>query len=461
METERPFSVLVVDDEENLRHLLRVILEREGLSVHEAVDGKAALALLEAQPDTALVLCDIRMPNMDGLSFLSALKERGAEVPVVMMSAYGSTDTAIAALELGAFDYIAKPFRAGEIRACVERVQERADLRAENLRLRTHVERGPGGFLGASPAARAVLDLVRQVADYPTTVLVTGESGTGKELVARALHECSGRSGGPFLPVNCAAIPENLLESELFGHERGAFTGAVRAHPGMFERADGGTLLLDEIGDMAIQLQTRLLRVLEDGRVRRLGGTKDKLVEVRVVAATAKDLEAAVESGAFREDLYYRLNVVRIAIPPLRERVEDIGLLVDHFVRDTAERLGRKIAGVEAEARACLLAHPWPGNVRQLENAIERSVLVARGTSIALCDLPQEVRDGQGALSPASAVPSLGEDLSIKRHTKLMEKALIEEALRRTGGNRTQAALLLELSTKALTYKIRNYAIEA
>ena len=452
--------VLVVDDEEGLRHLLRVILQRAGHRVLEAGDGQAALDMIAAHPDVRIVFSDIRMPRMDGMALLDALS--GRDLRVVMMSAYGTQDTAVRALSRGAWDYVSKPFRADEIRICVERIVERDRLVEENRQLRASV--GEGSFLGRSEAARGVLQLVRQAAAFPSTVLFTGESGTGKELLARALHDCSPRAARPFVPINCAAIPESLLESELFGHARGAFTGAVRAHAGLFEQADGGTLLLDEIGDMPLALQTRLLRVLEDGRVRRVGGSKDLAVDVRVVAATATDLEAAVRGGTFREDLFYRLNVVRVRIPPLRERAEDIPLLVDALVERAADRLGRAVRGVTPAALAALTAHPWPGNVRQLENALERAVVVSGGAQVELGDLPAEVRGGGPSRPAPTALVSLGEDdgtgsLSIKAHTASLERHLIVLALARTGGNRTQAARLLELSTKALLYKIRDYGV--
>ena len=455
--------ILVVDDEEGLRHLLRVILQRAGHEVLEAADGRAALDALAAHPDVRIVFSDIRMPRMDGMALLDAVRDR--DVRVVMMSAYGNQDTAVEALSRGAWDFVSKPFRADEIRICVERIQERERLVAENRKLRATVGEGTGRFLGRSEAARSVLALVRQAAAYPSTVLFTGESGTGKELLARALHQLSPRAARPFVPINCAAIPENLLESELFGHARGAFTGAVRAHAGLFEQADGGTLLLDEIGDMPLGLQTRLLRVLEDGRVRRVGGSKDLSVDVRVVAATATDLEAAVRDGTFREDLYYRLNVVRVRIPPLRERADDIPLLVDALVERAADRLGRAVRGATPAALTALAMHPWPGNVRQLENALERAVVVAGGQQVDLVDLPIDVRGAQAPAGPTGRVVALGEDdgvasLSIKEHMATVERHLIVLALERTGGNRTQAARLLELSTKALLYKIRDYRVE-
>ena len=357
---------------------------------------------------------------------------------------------------------------------------ERDRLEEENRQLRASVARarGRGGFLGESESVRRLLEVVERVAAYPSTVLITGESGTGKELLARALHESSPRSRRELVAVNCAAIPESLLESELFGHERGAFTGAVRAHAGLFEQADGSTLLLDEIGDMPLALQTRLLRVLEDQRVRRVGGSRDLEVDARVVAATARDLTEDVRQGAFREDLFYRLNVVRIRIPPLRERPEDIPLLASHFIARSAERLGRATIGLSPEALRALVAFPWPGNVRQLENALERACLLAPGSRVELGDLPPEVRPGHDSggerelevptaplhVASPGAVPLADsledEDLSIKRRTNALEAELIAKALRLTGGNRSQAAPLLDISYKALLYKIRQYGLE-
>jgi len=472
---EVPVSVLVVDDEPGLRHLLRLILERGGYVVHEAPDGQAGLDILVAQPDIRVVLCDIRMPRMGGHDFLASLTRSlpaDRAVRVVMMSAYGDSDTAVDCLARGAFDYVAKPFRAQEILSCVERVVERDRLEAENRRLRSVMARADslGRFVGRSEAARAVMALVRRAANYPSTVLLTGESGTGKELLAHALHEQSPRRRGPFVPINCAAIPETLLESELFGHERGAFTGAERARPGLFERAHGGTLLLDEIGDMPLSLQTRLLRVLEDGRVRRVGGREAKEVDVRVVAATAKDLDAAVRTGGFRDDLYYRLNVVRVRVPPLRERRTDIPLLAATLVRRASERLGRTVDSVSEQALDVLAEHDWPGNVRELENVLERAVIVVppNGHRVEVAHLSI---DGRQTLSEPplpvalTEVVALGPDdgecsLSVKLHAARVERHLITHALKRTDGHRGRAAALLEISSKALAYKIRDYGIE-
>jgi len=453
---EVPVRVLVVDDEEPLRHLLRLILQRCGYQVLEASDGHEALSFLKQDPGIFVVLCDIRMPNMDGMTFLKKVDSKS--VNVVMMSAFGTTDTAIECLGHGACDYITKPFRVDEIRVCIDRIVEKCRLVKENERLRTHVNPSVDleGFIGKSAAIRDVVSVVRKVASFPTTVLFTGESGTGKELLARALHSYSTRSGGPFVPINCAALPENLLESELFGHERGAFTGAIRAHAGLFEQANGGTLLLDEIGDMPLQLQSKLLRVLQDGRVRRVGGSRDRAIDVRLVAATAKDLNLAVQERTFREDLFYRLNVVHVRVPPLRDRKDDIPLLTEGLVHRAAQRLGRGVEGVQPDVLRSLLTYDWPGNVRQLENALEHAVLMAQGGQIGLADLPSEITQ-ERLVKPAAKIDG---DLSIKKQTIALERDLIVQALARTNNNRSQAAKLLEISYKTLVYKIRDYGIE-
>lgn len=455
--------VLVIDDESSLRHLLRLILERNGYRVLEAGDGKEGIERLAENPDIRIVMCDLRMPRMGGMAFLEAVAGQGLQV--VMMSAYGNTDTAVECLGKGAFDYITKPFRMDEIRVCLERIVERERLMAENASLKEQVEGGQfSGFIGRSAAAQQVMSMVRKVASYPTTVLFTGESGTGKELLAHALHALSERASQPLVPINCAALPASLLESELFGHERGAFTGAVRAHAGLFEQADGSTLLLDEIGDMPLTLQTRLLRVLEDGRVRRVGGSRDIAVDVRVVAATAMDLDQAVAEGRFRRDLFYRLNVVHVRIPPLRERREDIPLLARKLLSRAAARLGCTVPIVDGDAMRALLQHPWPGNVRQLENALEFAVLMTQGEPITIASIPPEIRDADaiGETRAEGRFSSIHDEteLSIKRRVAALERELIIAALERTGGNRSQAARLLEISSKALRYKIRDYRIE-
>jgi two-component system response regulator AtoC len=446
-----PLRVLVVDDEENLRHVLSLMLGRAGYAVTGARNGREALSRLSAAD---IVLCDIRMPEMDGLDFLGALPP-GAP-PVVMMSAYGTVDTALEAMRRGAYDYVSKPFKADEIVLTLRKLEERESLVAErgrlaveNARLGERVGEPVEGFVGRSPAIQDLLRVLGRAARHDSTVLLAGESGTGKELLARALHNLSPRGRGPWVAINCAAIPETLLESELFGHTRGAFTGAHQAKPGLFEQADKGTLFLDEIGDLPAPLQSKLLRVLEDGLVRRLGARGDTPVDVRIVAASAQPLTPP----RFREDLFYRLAVVHLQIPPLRERAEDIPLLVDHLLGALSARMKLQRPRVPEETLRILLAQPWPGNVRQLENALERALLVCDGTSIQPEDLPREL------LAASAPVPAAG-DLSIPAQVAALERRLIAEALSRCDGNKSAAARILEISYKTLLYKIREYGLE-
>jgi two-component system response regulator AtoC len=446
--------ILIVDDEPGLRHTISTILREEGHEVATASHGEEALAALSTSP-ADLVLCDVRMPVMDGMTFVERFSANGNGALVVMMSAYGDADTAIAAMQRGAYDWIQKPFRAEEIILVVRKAMEREKLRQRVRRLEEELSslRGTNGsIVGTSESMRAAIDMARKVAPHPSTVLVTGESGTGKELVARLIHQESSRAKGPFVAVNCGAIPEALLESELFGHEKGAFTSASREKAGLFEEAHEGTLFLDEIGELPAALQVKLLRALQEGEIRRVGATASRPVDVRVVAATNRDLHADVASGRFRADLFYRINVVVIALPPLRSRPEDIPELVQHFVARGAARLGLPGAGISPAAMRVLAQHSWPGNVRELENAIERALVLAEGGRIEVSHLPD-------LAAPRDDVAS-DDTLSIKVKTSELEKSLIQRALERTRGNRTHAARLLELSHRALLYKIREYGLE-
>jgi two-component system response regulator AtoC len=449
-------KILVVDDELGLRHTLSMILAEDAHEVAVAADGAAALAIAaELAPD--LVLCDVRMPQMDGLTFLDRSRESGGRAIAILMSAYGDDEAALEAIRHGADDFISKPFRADQVLLVVRKAIERQRLRSQVARLSEELAalRAPHGIVGRGAAMRQVVALAEKVARHPSTVLITGESGTGKELVARLVHDASPRAARPFVAVNCGAIPEPLLESELFGHVRGAFTGAATDRAGLFEEADGGTLLLDELGELPQQLQVKLLRALQEGEVRRVGDNASRDVDVRVVAATARDLEQDVAAGRFRSDLFYRVNVVRIQIPPLRERTEDIPDLVRHFVERFNARLGLTVRGVAPAAMRLLVEYPWPGNVRELENVIERTMVLADGHRIEVDHLPGTVRSP----NEGNGVPE-HLDLSVKRQTEALERTLIERALRRTGGNRTRAARLLDLSHRALLYKIREYGIE-
>jgi len=448
--------VLVVDDEENLRLVLKTFLKRHGYDVETAVDGEEALPMIDGfGPD--FVITDVRMPRLGGMELLSALAAKGSYANVIVMSAYGSHDLALEAIQAGAYDYVSKPFKPEELLLCLRKAEERESLKRENQALREEI-RKTGQFeniLAKSAPMDAIFRTISKVSDYKTTVLIQGESGVGKELVAKAIHQRSGRRGQPFVAVNCGAIPENLLESELFGHKRGAFTDAVADRRGLFEEANGGTLFLDEIGELPGSLQVKLLRVLEDGRIRRLGDSRDLEVDVRIVTATHRDLVAETKAGRFREDLFYRLNVLSILVPALRDRREDIPLLIEHFVARNNTRLGTEITGVDGDARRLLYEYAWPGNVRELENTIERAMVLSEGSKITAADLPERVRDVR---DPIKLQLGSGE-LSIKKTTRFMEEVLIRRALQKTKGNRTRAAELLEISHRALLYKIKDYEL--
>lgn len=451
-------TVLIIDDEPSLRQIVSLVLSEEGYEVQSARDGEEGLAkALEIQPD--IILCDVRMPRMTGLEFLKRYRAEGGTGLVITMTAYGSMELAIEAMKAGAYDYLPKPFDPEQLKLTLKKAEEREALRREVGRLReeVRVERRFTQIIAKSPAMRDALDVAVKVARHPSPVLITGESGTGKELVARLIHAESNRANGPFVPVNCGAIPENLLESELFGYVKGAFTGADRDRPGLFETADGGTLFLDEIGDMPATLQVKLLRVLQEGEVRRLGENRSRQVDVRIVAATNKNLEEEIQSDRFRRDLYYRIAVVPIHLVPLRQRKEEIPLLVQHFVEVYNRKLRVDITGVEPDAMRLLLEYPWPGNVRELENTIERAMVLSEGTKLSVKDLPPHVRNPVLALDD----PDLPDDeLSVKKHSAALERRLIRKALERAGGNKTRAAQLLELSSRALLYKIRDYGLE-
>jgi two-component system response regulator AtoC len=382
-------NILVVDDELGLRHTLTLILQAEGHVVRSASDGASALERLAEEP-ADLIVSDVRMPGLDGLAFLERYQQTGGTALVLMMSAYGDDEAALEAIRRGAYDFIPKPFRADQVLLVVRKAIEREGLRREVAQLHDELValRAPSGIVGRSPKIAQALTLADKVARHPSTALVTGESGTGKELIARHIHDASPRASRPFVAVNCAAIPEALLESELFGHAKGAFTGAIAERQGLFEEAHEGTLFLDELGDLPVPLQVKLLRALQEGEVRRVGDNASRSVDVRLVAATARDLESDVAEGRFRADLYYRVNVVRIHLPALRERAEDIPELVRHFVDRFNRRLGLHVTGVSAAAMRALVEYPWPGNVRELENVIERAMVLTDGSQVDVDQLP-------------------------------------------------------------------------
>ena len=446
--------VLVIDDEENLRHYLQLILGEAGYQVETAQDGKEGFAKMQRHA-WDIILCDIKMPTMDGMALLKAAKEKGLEGTIIMMSAYGTVDTAVEAMKIGAYDYVSKPFNADEIILTLKKAEERERLREENIRLRDEVQRNYDleHIVAQSEAMRKVFELIKKVAQHKSSVLITGESGTGKELVARAIHHNSDRREKPLISVNCGAIPENLLESELFGHVKGAFTDAVKSKRGLFEMAHEGTMFLDEVGELPQNLQVKLLRVLQDGEIRRVGDTQASHVDVGIIAATAKDLAAEVKNNRFREDLYYRLNVLPIHIPPLRERKADIPPLVEYFIDVYNRKLGLQIKGVSQGAMERFLQYPWPGNVRELENIIERAMILAEGDIIVFEGLLMHVHEDVES-GPSSS------GLSIKKGAREMEIRLIKEALKQTKGNRLRAARMLEISHKALLYKLKDYGLE-
>ncbi len=459
--------ILVVDDEESMRDVLKKMLSAEGYRVSIAENGKKALALLEKERFDH-ILCDIRMPGMGGLELLREITARNIPGTAIMMSAFGTVETAVEAMKLGAYDYISKPFMSDEILLTLKKAQERERLRKENENLRKEVEKTfrPEDFIYASRAMDDCIRMVEKVKDYETTVLVTGESGTGKELVARMLHYGGRRKAKPFVAINCGAIPETLLESELFGHRKGAFTEAKSDRAGLIEEANGGTLFLDEIGELPLMLQTKLLRFLQEGELRRLGDTEVRKVNVRIVAATARELEQEILAGSFREDLYYRLNVIRIHVPPLRERREDIPLLAQHFLATFRRKFQKGEMRFSAAAMETLGGHDWGGNIRELENLVERCVLLGGEQEISRDQLMAIWEGGVagekgGDRSPRMVirVPVSLAAPYLKNAVKEVERQMIRLALERTGGSRPKAAELLGISHPALIYKAKEYGI--
>ncbi|GMV44335.1 MAG: sigma-54-dependent Fis family transcriptional regulator [Myxococcales bacterium] len=448
--------ILVIDDEKSFGEMVGTILRKEGYAVDLATTGEQALAALGRDPYD-LVLCDVQMPEMGGLDLLRALDRLHLRPTTIMMSAYGSNETALECMKLGAYDYIAKPFKGDELLLTLRKAEERERLRRENAALKASQSRSASfdTIVARSEPMMRLFRVIQKIAAYKSTVLITGESGTGKELVAHAIHNHSPRAKGPFVPVNCGAIPENLLESELFGYVKGAFTDAWQNKRGLFEEANGGTLFLDEIGELPLALQVKLLRVLQEEEIRRVGDTRSTRIDVRVVAATVRDLAAEVKRGAFREDLYYRLNVLPIHVVPLRDRPEDIPLLVDHFIKQTAARLGVGVDRVLPDALKCLMEYGWPGNVRELENTIERAIVLAEGDAVTVDVLPEKVVESRDRIK----LTLLSGELSIKRTTRVIEEELIRKALVKTGGNRTAASKHLEISHRALLYKMKDYGI--
>lgn len=452
-------TILVIDDELNMLDMLSAFLRKEGYTIVTAENGQQGIELAEERIFD-FILCDLKMPVMDGLQFLAAAKAREIDSTIIMMSAFATVDRAVQAMKLGAYDFIIKPFKLDEVSCILEKAAERVQLQKENRHLRQKVReleasKGFKDIIGASPAITAVLDSGRRVACYDTTVLITGESGTGKELVARGIHQLSNRSKKPFVSINCGAIPENLLESEFFGYTKGAFTGADTDRKGLFEAATDGTLFLDEIGELPVGLQVKLLRVLQEREVRPLGAGKSRKIDVRVLAATAKNLAAEVKQGNFRQDLLFRINVVELKIPPLRERLGDIPLLVSSFLATEGAKMNIKVKGITPDALAILGSYSWPGNVRELRNALEHAMIFAENGWISPNTIPADIRRSKRETSRNV----LSDTLSIKEGKVLFERYLIEKVLIRTRGNRTQAAEVLEISYPSLLGKIKEYKI--
>jgi two-component system response regulator AtoC len=485
-------KILVADDEQNLRRVLVAMLRRDG---HEVVQAASGVEAIERLADVDVVITDLRMPGADGMEVLRTAARTFPQVPVIMITAYGSVGQAVEAIKAGAFDYIEKPFEQDSIRAIVDKAigQAAANRMAPRPTLYPASDpeaTGRFGLVGHSPEIHGIFAIIEKVADTPSTVLITGESGTGKELVAKALHEHSGRKGGPFIKINCAAIPKTLMESELFGYEKGAFTGATSSKPGRFELADGGTLFLDEIGEIPVEMQVKLLRAIQESEFERVGGLKTIKVDVRLVTATNRDLEQETQRGNFREDLYYRLNVVPLQIPPLRKRTGDIPLLAAHIIKKFNERLKKTISGIADDALAALETHSWPGNIRELENVLERTILFTKGDRIERADLQlagahdssphvhlphptapasaptsgatptiaddddEDAIGGEHAGSPSGSLKDI-----VRAETSRVERELIVKALDETGGNVTQAARLLKISRKSLQMKMKEFGL--
>jgi two-component system, NtrC family, response regulator AtoC len=457
MKTEK--HLLIIDDEENMRHMLSALVSRYGYIVETAGAGEEALVLVQKK-QFDFILCDVRMPGMDGLTFLENGVQFLADTTVIMMSAYGSVDMALEAMKSGAYDFISKPFKADEVLLALKKAEEREGLKQENRRLKAQIREirendGFGAMVAQSKSMHALFALARKVSPFDTTVLISGESGTGKELVARGIHAASRRAERSFLAVNCGGIPENLLESEFFGYVKGAFTGADKAHKGLFAEADGGTLFLDEIGELPLGMQVKLLRVLQEGEIRPVGAGRNEKIDVRILAATARDLDIEVQRGTFREDLYYRLNVMAIIIPPLRERPEDIPLLCTYFIKKFNSVLGTMVESIAPEAMEKILTYNWPGNVRELENVIQRGVVLAENHAIGLEQLSPSLNGEESR----EDFEHCFDGLSLKKAQRTMEKKMIVKVLKQTGGNRMQASRLLEISYPSLLSKIKEYGV--
>ena len=453
--------VLVVDDESNMRRVLEIMLDKMGHETRAASDGQEALALTQHE-SFDLILTDLRMPKMDGVALLNALRGQGMEVPVIILTAYGTVEGAVAAIKQGAYDYILRPFDVEAVERIITRALTAEKNRQENRFLREEVEKGWVDFIGHSTTMQQVYELIRQVAAGNTNVLITGETGTGKELAARAIHRASPRREALFVPINCAAIPADILESELFGHTRGAFTGAAQDRVGKFETAHGGTIFLDELTEMPLSMQAKLLRVVQEHEIERIGSNRRIRVDIRVIVATNRDARQAVRDGLLREDLFYRINVFTLEMPPLRSRREDIGLLVDHFLAKHGAKLGRAQLSVTERALQALQGYAWPGNVRELENILERAIVLSGGLPLDILHLPQEIVSPSDAplnVDMQTGLPAAQSPQPLPQAVGQLEKALIEQALTQSGGNKAKAARVLDISERTLWYKVKKYGL--
>ena len=460
--------VLVVDDEQSLRKVLAATLQREGYEVQVAQDGEEAIAALD-RDGADVVVTDLVMPRMDGLTLLRKVVARHPDVPVIVVTAHGKVDSAVEAMKAGAFDFVTKPFETTELKAIIAKAARQSELNSRNVVPEEAAVEGHRRFteiIGKGQRMIELQQIIGKVADAPSTVLIQGESGTGKELVATALHEKSSRRDKPFIKINCAAIPRELVEAELFGYEKGAFTGAVQSKPGRFELADGGTLFLDEIGEIPMEMQVKLLRAIQESEFERVGGVRTTKVTVRLIAATSRDLEKEIKDGRFREDLYYRLNVVPVHLPPLRERRDDIPLLVEHFRQKYNARLKKNVGKIEDDALVALAAYSWPGNIRELENVLERTILFAEGDTIRAADLPASLRQpsAEGVAPPAGGAGLAGPPPGplkeiVKEQVQAIERYHIVRGLEVTGGNVTRTAKLLKISRKSLQMKMKEFGL--
>ncbi len=452
-------NILLIDDEPLMRMTVQDALESEGYRVSVVETGQKGLALLRKDPFDILIT-DLKLPDLDGLQILKEVKMTHPEIQVILITAYGSIDSAVTAMKEGASDYLTKPFSMDELLLIIQRLVRIKQLEEENLRLKEKMEERYGleGLIGKSPQMQKIYDLIETISQTDTTVLIQGESGTGKEMVANAIHFRSLRKNGPFVKVNCSALPETLLETELFGHEKGAFTGALRQRKGRFELAHEGTLFLDEVGEVSPAVQVKLLRVLQERQFERVGGNETISVNVRLICATQKDLKEEIQKGSFREDLYYRLNVVPISLPPLRERREDILLLTEHFIKKFSKKMGKEVSGISEEAQNLLLKYPFPGNIRELENMIERAIALLKGRIIQVEDLPEELYGQQPIIQ--EICKKIQEPRPLAQAVNLFEKEYIQSILQKTKGKKGQAAEILGISRKTLWEKIKELEIE-